>query len=178
MEKMTLERVVLTPEEIATMVGRVATELNTELADVERPVFVGVMKGAYVFMADVLRALDRDIDMDYIDVSSYVGDSSTGHITIQRDIKTNLAGKTVVILDEVVDTGLTLKYLKADFERRGAKKVYVAVAVDKRDGMSDGGVTPDFVGAKVPNEFLVGYGMDYKNHFRNLGSVYVLSLEK
>lgn len=178
--KMTLERTVLSCSEIRAMVKRVADELRQELADIEEPVFVGVMKGAYIWMADLLRELAPDIDLttDYIDVSSYVGTQSTGHLTIVRDVKTDLKNRTVVILDEVVDSGLTLRYLKSDFEQRGAKKVYVAVAVDKRPDKSVGGIVPDFTGADVPNEFLVGYGMDFDGHFRNLPEISVLSVGK
>lgn len=171
-----LQQTVLTPEDIQAMVQRVASEINAATAD-EELVVVGVMKGAYIWMADLLRAMDRhDVIMDYIDVSSYVGDHSTGHITIQRDLKTDLAGKTVLIMDEVVDSGLTLRYLKADFEQRGAKRVYIAVATDKRPDGFNGDVDVDFVGAKVPNEFLVGYGMDYNENFRNKDSVKILEL--
>ena len=178
--KMTLERTILTRSEIQTMVKRVAAELRQELAGVEEPVFVGVMKGAYIWMADLLRELAPDIDLatDYIDVSSYVGTQSTGHLTIVRDLKTDLKNRTVVVLDEVIDSGLTLRYLKSDFEQRGAKKVYVAVAVDKRPDKSIGGIIPDFIGSDVPNEFLVGYGMDFEGHYRNLPEVRVLSIEE
>lgn len=175
--KYNLQRTILTPEDIQAMVARVADEINTATAG-EELVVVGVMKGAYIWMADLLRAMGRhdDVLMDYIDVSSYVGDSSSGHITIQRDLKTDLTGKNVLILDEVVDTGLTLRYLKADFEHRGAKNVLIAVATDKRPEGYMGGVEVDFVGAKVPNEFLVGYGMDYNEKFRSMDSVKVLEL--
>jgi hypoxanthine phosphoribosyltransferase len=176
---MNLKETVLTEAEIRVMVARVAEELRRDLADVERPLFVGIMKGVYIWMADLLRELSptMNLEMDYIDVSSYVGDSSTGAVTIQRDLKTDLAGRTVIILDEVVDTGLTLRVLKADFERRGAKKVLVAVAVDKRDDVNKGGITPDYVGAKVPDLFLVGYGMDFNNNYRNLPYVAVLKID-
>ena len=177
MPGMRLARTILSVDEIETMVNRVANELNEVLVDVERPVFIGVMKGAYMWMADLMRAMKRDVELDYIDVSSYVGDKSTGHITIQRDLKVDLTGRTVVILDEVVDSGLTLRYLKADFEARGAKKVYVAVATDKRQSESAGGITPDFIGAHVPDEFLVGYGMDYNEYYRGLPYVAVLELD-
>lgn len=129
-----------------------------------------------MWMADLMRAMQCEVELDYIDVSSYVGDKSTGHITIQRDLKVDLKDRTVVILDEVVDSGLTLRYLKADFEARGAKKVYVAVATDKRQSESAGGITPDFIGAHVPDEFLVGYGMDYNEYYRGLPYVAVLEL--
>lgn len=177
MPEMRLARTILSVDDIEKMVNRVAGELNEVLVDVERPVFIGVMKGAYMWMADVMRAMKRDIELDYIDVSSYVGDQSTGHITIQRDLKVDLTDRTVVILDEVVDSGLTLRYLKADFEARGAKKVYVAVATDKRQSESAGGITPDFIGAHVPDEFLVGYGMDYNEYYRGLPYVAVLELD-
>jgi hypoxanthine phosphoribosyltransferase len=175
---MMLKETVLSEQEIQAMVKRVAAELRADLAGVDRPLFVGIMKGAYIWMADLLRELSptMNLEMDYIDVSSYVGDSSTGAITIQRDLKTDLAGRTVIILDEVVDTGLTLRVLKADFEHRGAEKVLVAVAVDKRDDVTKGGITPDYIGAKVPDLFLVGYGMDYNNNYRNLPYVAVLEL--
>jgi hypoxanthine phosphoribosyltransferase len=166
MPEMRLARTILSVDDIEKMVNRVAGELNEVLVDVERPVFIGVMKGAYMWMADLMRAMQCEVELDYIDVSSYVGDKSTGHITIQRDLKVDLKDRTVVILDEVVDSGLTLRYLKADFEARGAKKVYVAVATDKRQSESAGGITPDFIGAHVPDEFLVGYGMDYNEYYR------------
>ena len=178
MSEMRLARTILFVDDIDQMVKRVADEINEVLVDVERPVFVGVMKGAYMWMADLMRAMNRDIELDYIDVSSYVGDQSTGHITIQRDLKVDLSGRTVVILDEVVDSGLTLRYLKADFEARGAEKVYVAVATDKRQSTTAGGITPDFIGAQVPDEFLVGYGMDYNEYYRSLPYVAVLELSE
>jgi hypoxanthine phosphoribosyltransferase len=178
MPEMRLARTILSVDDIEKMVNRVAGELNEVLVDVERPVFIGVMKGAYMWMADLMRAMQCEVELDYIDVSSYVGDKSTGHITIQRDLKVDLKDRTVVILDEVVDSGLTLRYLKADFEARGAKKVYVAVATDKRQSESAGGITPDFIGAHVPDEFLVGYGMDYNEYYRGLPYVAVLELNK
>lgn len=176
MPEMRLARTILSVDDIEKMVNRVAGELNEVLVDVERPVFIGVMKGAYMWMADLMRAMQCEVELDYIDVSSYVGDKSTGHITIQRDLKVDLKDRTVVILDEVVDSGLTLRYLKADFEARGAKKVYVAVATDKRQSESAGGITPDFIGAHVSDEFLVGYGMDYNEYYRGLPYVAVLEL--
>lgn len=176
MPEMRLARTILSVDDIEKMVNRVAGELNEVLVDVERPVFIGVMKGAYMWMADLMRAMQCEVELDYIDVSSYVGDKSTGHITIQRDLKVDLKDRTVIILDEVVDSGLTLRYLKADFEARGAKKVYVAVATDKRQSESAGGITPDFIGAHVPDEFLVGYGMDYNEYYRGLPYVAVLEL--
>ncbi len=96
--KMTLEWTVLSREEIEAMVTRVAAEINEATKDVDRPVFVGIMKGAYIWMADILRALERDVETDYIDVSSYDGDSSTGVITINRDISSDIVGKTVPAL--------------------------------------------------------------------------------
>ncbi|TYC50302.1 hypoxanthine phosphoribosyltransferase [Weissella muntiaci] len=176
--EMTLDRVVVTAEEIDRMVERVATELRQTLAGVERPLFVGVMEGSYIWMADLLRRLasDFDIESDYIDVSSYDGESSTGQVKIVQDLHTQLAGRTVVILDEVIDTGLTLQNLKANFLERGAEQVYIAVATDKRVTMTEAGVDPDFVGIRVPDEFLVGYGMDYNEHYRNLPMISVLKI--
>lgn len=175
---MELERTVVTKAEIEAMVTRVAGELRAALAGEERPLFVGVMKGSYIWMSDLLRELagDFDIESDYIDVSSYEDDASTGEIKVVRDVHADMQDRTVVIMDEVIDTGLTLHYLKQDFLNRGAKQVLVAVAADKRSAIDEGGITPDFIGVQVPDEFLVGYGMDYNDHFRNLPTIDVLRL--
>ncbi|MDR3189771.1 MAG: hypoxanthine phosphoribosyltransferase [Lactobacillaceae bacterium] len=177
MEKMSLERVVLTEDQITDMVQRVAAEINAATSD-DDTVFVGIMKGAYIWMADLMRAMNRNVELDYIDVSSYSGASSTGVVTIERDLKIDITNKTVVVLDEVVDTGLTLSFIKQEFIKRGAKRVLLAVATDKRTTVGPDDIQIDFTGAQVPDEFLVGYGMDYNNNYRNLSHVAVLKLEQ
>ncbi|MDR3241301.1 MAG: hypoxanthine phosphoribosyltransferase [Lactobacillaceae bacterium] len=174
---MKLGRTVVTTEEIAEMVPRIANEIKAECgADLDNALFVGIMKGAYIWMSDLLREIGGDVQMDYIHVSSYASDQSTGVVTVVKDIQQEIQGRVVVLLDEVIDTGLTLQYLKRELLARGAKKVLLAVATDKREEIGADEIKADFVGMQVPNEFLVGYGMDYNDHYRNLGYVAVLEL--
>lgn len=171
-------RTIVTTDEIQQMVKRVAAEINqTYGTDFDQVLFVGVMKGAYLWMADLLRALNADVQMDYVRVASYEDDHSTGEVQIIHDLKTDIRGKKVVLLDEVIDSGLTLQYLQTIFLQRGALDVKRAVAVDKRPQAIQEADPVEFVGTMAPDEFLIGYGMDYNNHYRNLPYIAVLESE-
>lgn len=170
-------RTVVTTQEIKQMVQRVADEINqTYEAEYDQVLFVGVMKGAYLWMADLLRALNADVQMDYVRVASYEDDHSTGEVQIIHDLKTNVLGKKIILLDEVIDSGLTLQYLQNVFLQRGASEVTRAIAVDKRPQAIQEADPVEFVGTVAPDEFLIGYGMDYNNHYRNLPYIAVLEL--
>ncbi|MCM0582116.1 hypoxanthine phosphoribosyltransferase [Weissella diestrammenae] len=173
--EMKLGRTVVSESEIKAMVPRVANEIKQACGDDLKDVlFVGIMKGAYIWMADLLREIGADVQMDYIHVSSYANEQSTGVVTVVKDIQQDVNDRIVILLDEVIDTGLTLQYLKKELLARGARKVLLAVATDKREQIAADDIHADFVGIRVPNEFLVGYGMDYNNHYRNLGYIAVL----
>ena len=160
----------------AELRGRI-TELGADLArdyDRETPIVVGVLQGAFLFMADLVRATPIDLTTDFIGVASYAGVQSTGHVRIVSDLSMSIEGRDVVVVEDIVDTGLTLTYLKRTLEARHPKSLRVCVLVDKIERRRVD-VAIDYVGFAIPNVFVVGYGFDYEGLYRNLP--YVAALE-
>ncbi len=159
-------------DEIKTKVQELATELKSILPDGIVPVFVPILKGAFVFAADFVRYFQGPCEIDFIKASSYTKDKSSGELTVHvslDDIKWK--GRTIILLDGIVDTGLTLNKLVKDINKF-AGKVYVVTLFDKHRERKHS-VKLDLVGFKIPSLFIVGYGMDYKGLGRNLPHVYI-----
>ncbi|NLD50505.1 MAG: hypoxanthine phosphoribosyltransferase [Clostridiaceae bacterium] len=137
-------------------------------------VLIGVLKGGVVFLSDLMREITVPVDIDFISVSSY-GDStkSSGVVRIIKDIDVDIAGKHVLIIEDLVDTGLTLSYLKDLFKRRGPMDVKVCTALDK-PSRREIEIDIEYAGITIPDEFVVGYGLDYCGKYRNLPDVCVL----
>ncbi len=137
---------------------------------------VAVLKGSVFFLADLARNLGGDVSLDFLGVSSYGhGTDSTGEVKLTKDLDVSIEGKTVVIVEDILDTGLTLKYLTKLFEERKPKHLRIAVLLDKVERrIAD--IRADYTGFCIPNEFVVGYGLDYAERYRNLPSVCVLRL--
>lgn len=143
----------------------------------ERPVVLSVLKGAYLWTADLLREVDLYVDLEFINVSSYHGGvKSTDEITLVTDIGSDIKGRHVLILEDIVDTGQSLLFMKELLAKRGAKSISVATLLDKKEGRKVD-ITADYVGFDVRNEFVVGYGLDYKEMYRNLPYVGILKKE-
>jgi hypoxanthine phosphoribosyltransferase len=137
---------------------------------------VGVLKGAVFFLSDLARQIPGEVSFDFIAVSSYGKETqSSGQVKLTRDLDANIEGKTVIVVEDILDTGLTLEYLLRVFEQRKPKQLRVAVLLDKHERRI-AEVRADYVGFKIPNEFVVGYGLDYGERYRNLPHVGVLSL--
>ena len=137
---------------------------------------LGVLKGAVLFLADLARQIPGEVTFDFIAVSSYGKDSRTsGQVKLNKDIDSSIEGKTVIVVEDILDTGLTLRYLLNILRQRKPKNLRVAVLLDKVDRrLTD--VQADYVGFAIPNEFVVGYGLDYAERYRNLPDVKILSL--
>jgi len=137
---------------------------------------VGVLKGAVLFLADLARQITGEVTFDFIAVSSYGKDSrSSGQVKLNKDLDSSIEGKTVIVVEDILDTGLTLRYLLRILQQRKPKNLRVAVLLDKVERrLTD--VTADYVGFAIPNEFVVGYGLDYAERYRNLPDVRILSL--
>ena len=137
---------------------------------------LGVLKGAVLFLADLARQIPGEVTFDFIAVSSYGKDSRTsGQVKLNKDIDSSIEGKTVIVVEDILDTGLTLRYLLNILRQRKPKNLRVAVLLDKVDRrLTD--VRADYVGFPIPNEFVVGYGLDYAERYRNLPDVKILSL--
>jgi hypoxanthine phosphoribosyltransferase len=139
---------------------------------------VGVLKGAVFFLSDLARQIRGEVSFDFIAVSSYGKETqSSGQVKLTRDLDANIEGKTVIVVEDILDTGLTLQYLLRVFEQRRPKRLRVAVLLDKQERRI-AAVRADYVGFTIPNEFVVGYGLDYAERYRNLPHVGVLSLGK
>lgn len=172
-----IERVLVSKEEIQEAVDRLGKELTRDYQG-KQVVVVGILKGAAVFMADIIRSMDVYLDIDFMDVSSY-GDAfeSSGEVKIIKDLDTRLEGRHVLVVEDIIDTGRTLSYLVDLFKYRKAASVKVCTLLDKPERRVVKDLVPDYVGLEVPNEFVVGYGLDYLQKYRNLPYIGVLKPE-
>jgi hypoxanthine phosphoribosyltransferase len=168
-----LEKVLFTEEDIQRAVAQIGAQLSNDYSG-KNPLFICILKGAVMFMADLVKQVTIPMEMDFMAVSSY-GDSSrsSGVVRIMKDLDRPVEGRHVVIVEDIVDTGLTLTYLKDLLLRRHVESVKVAAMFDKPEGRKVE-ITPDYYGFTVPNEFIVGYGLDYAEQYRNLPYVGVL----
>ncbi len=171
-----IERVLYTEKAIAARVEQIGADLTEKFKD-KRPVLVCVLKGASFFYIDLCRCMDCPIDMDFISVSSY-GESakSTGVVKLIKDLDNNITGRHVIIVEDIIDSGLTMKYLKQLFEARNPASVTTVSFLDKVD-CHDKALSTDMCGFEIANEFVVGYGLDYSNFYRNLPYIGVLKRE-
>ena len=140
----------------------------------KNPLVIGVLKGAVIFLTDVIRNMGIYMQLDFIDVSSYDGGTqSTGHVTLKKDIDSDVRGRNVLFIEDIIDTGHTLYFLKNLLAKRGAKSIRICTLLDKPARRSVN-IKPDYVGFRIPNEFIVGYGMDYQGKYRNLPYIGIL----
>ncbi|MDH6363918.1 hypoxanthine phosphoribosyltransferase [Enterococcus sp. PF1-24] len=171
-----IEKVLLSKEEIDARCQELGAELTNEYRG-KNPLIVGVLKGAVPFMADIVRSIDTQLEIDFMDVSSYGNATvSSGEVKIVKDLDTNVEGRDLVIVEDIIDSGRTLAYLVDLFKYRKANSVKIVTLLDKPEGRVIE-LEADYVGFKVPNEFVVGYGLDYAEAYRNLPYVGVLKPE-
>ncbi|HHW93399.1 MAG TPA: hypoxanthine phosphoribosyltransferase [Clostridiaceae bacterium] len=160
-------------ETINKFVKRLGEEITRDYRGKEL-YFICVLKGSFVFMADLVREIKLPCEVDFMSVSSYSGDKSTGVVKINKDLDRSIAGKHVLIVEDIVDTGLTLNHLKSLLTTRNPASIGIVTAFDKpmRRRVD---IHVDYIGMEVPNEFIVGYGLDLDGYYRNLPEVVVLS---
>ena len=169
-------KVLYTEEEIARRVQELGAEMYDELKD-KNPIFVSVLRGAFIFMADIVRACQVPCDVEFISVSSYGnGTFSTGAVHITRDIHQDITGRHLVVIEDILDSGNTLAFLKNYFMAKGAASVTICTLLDKPSRRTKA-ITADYIGFTVPDEFVVGYGLDYAQKYRNLPYIGVLKPE-
>lgn len=166
-------RTLLSEEEIKAMVARLGAQITKDYAG-KKLFLICVLKGGFVFMADLVRAIDLPLEVDFIAVSSYGSSTKTsGVVRLLKDIDKPLNDKHVLIVEDIMDSGLTLKYIKAMFENRSPLSIKICTAFDKPDRRRVD-ITPDYVGAVIPDEYVIGYGLDYDGILRNLPELGVL----
>ena len=169
-----LAKVLLTEEQIQTRLSELAADIWRDYEGKEF-LLVGVLKGAVVVMADLMRALPGTAPMDWMAVSSYgSGTKSSGVVRILKDLDTDISGRHVVIVDEIIDTGLTLSWLTSNLSSRNPASVEICTLLRKPEALQMQ-VDVKYVGWDIPNEFVVGYGLDYNEKYRNLRDVGTLA---
>lgn len=169
-----ITEILVTEEQINTRVAELAAALDKKYADKDL-LLVGVLKGAVMFMADISRAMQIPVSMDWMAVSSYgSGTVSSGVVRILKDLDADVLGRHVVIIEDIIDSGLTLSWLVGNLEARGAASVEV-VALLRKPAAAKVEVNVSLVGFDIPNEFVVGYGLDYSEKYRTLKGVAILS---
>ena len=172
-----IEKVLISEEEIKAKVQEMGKILSKEYADKD-PIFVGVLKGVVVFFADMMRAIDIPCQIDFMWVSSYSGTNSTGKMEVKRDVSADIKGRHVVILEDIYDTGNSLDFTYKHLLSKEPASLKICTLLDKPERRKAGiTLVPDYVGFTIPNEFVVGYGLDFNEHYRNLPYVGVLKPE-
>ena len=166
-------RVLLTEQQIQTRIRELGAQIDADYP--EGPIYlVGILKGACFFLADLDRVLKRQARIDFIGVSSYgKGKTSSGEVKLTKDLDVTVEGAHVLIVEDIVDSGVTLTYLMHVLEQRKPRTLKIATVPDKRERRIKP-VTVSYVGFKIPDEFVVGYGLDYAEDYRNLRDICVL----
>ena len=169
-------KVLLTKEDIAARVKELASEITRDYQG-KRVLFICILRGAVLFFADLVRAVDLDVRLDFMAVSSYgAGVSTSGEVRIMKDVSQPIEGLDVILIEDIIDTGHTLQYLKRLLNSRNPASLKICSLLDKPD-RRETELEGDYVGFKVPNEFVVGYGLDYAEKYRNLPDVCILKPE-
>ncbi|KHD85036.1 hypoxanthine phosphoribosyltransferase [Heyndrickxia ginsengihumi] len=168
-----IERVLITEEELQEKIKNLGVQLTKEY-DGRFPLAIGVLKGAMLFMADLVKHIDTYLEMDFMDVSSYGNSTvSSGEVKILKDLDTSVEGRDILIIEDIIDSGKTLSYLVELFRYRKAKSIKIVTLLDKPTGRK-ADIEADYVGFIVPDAFVVGYGLDYAEKYRNLPYIGVL----
>lgn len=171
-----IEKIVYSEEEIESTVQKMAAQLSEDYKDTV-PLMVGILKGSVPFMASLMRYMTCQLEIDFLDVSSYHGGTeSSGIVKLEKDLTTDIKDREVIIIEDIIDSGRTLKAIVEMLSNRGAKSVKLVTLLDKKEGR----VVPieaDYVGLECPNAFVVGYGLDYDEKYRQLPYIGVLKSE-
>jgi hypoxanthine phosphoribosyltransferase len=172
-----MEKILLSEEQLQTRIKELAEQLNKEYADKD-PIFVGVLKGVVMFFGDMVKRINVPCQIDFMWISSYSGTNSSGTMTVKRDVSADIKGRHVVILEDIFDTGTSLDFTYKHLLSKEPASLKVCTLLDKPERRKPGiTLQPDYTGFVIPNEFVVGYGLDFNEHYRNLPYVGVLKPE-
>ena len=171
-----MQKTLLTKEQIANRVAVLGQKISKDYEN-KNPVLICILKGSCVFFADLIRNIKIPLEVDFLAVSSYgQSTSSSGEVKVVKDLDKSIDGRHVLIIEDIVDSGLTLSFIKQMLTRRNTKSAKICTLLDKpsRRNVS---ITPDYIGFEVGNHFLVGYGLDYAQMYRNLPEICILKPE-
>ncbi|MCD6354857.1 MAG: hypoxanthine phosphoribosyltransferase [Prolixibacteraceae bacterium] len=160
-------------EKIRSVIEKIAEEMNTDLAG-KNPLFLCILNGSFMFAAELFKRIDMvDAEISFVKLASYAGDKTTGKVKQLIGLNEDIDGRTVVILEDIVDTGITIENIQNQLKGLNPKEVIVASLLLKPDALKKE-VSLDYIGLKIPNDFIVGYGLDYDGYGRNLIDIYTV----
>lgn len=171
-----LEEILYSHEEIVRQAEKMGNEISREYEG-KTPILIGLLKGSVPFMAELIKHITIDMQIDFMKVSSYSGTKSTGSVHILSDCSSSLKNRDVIIVEDIIDTGLTLSEVKKVLLAKGANSVEFCTLLDKVEGREFKEINAKYVGFEVPNKFVVGFGLDYNEKYRNLPYIGVLKKE-
>lgn len=163
---------IISEKQIKNKVEEIAASIS-KIYDGEAPILIGILNGSFIFCADLIRELDIDCEIDFIKVSSYTGTESVGTVKLRKDISADITNRHVIIVEDIIDSGLTIKFIKDRMLEAGPKSVAIVTLLMKPD-IAKLDFKIDWVGFEIPPEFVVGYGLDYDQLYRNLKAIYRL----
>ncbi len=165
-------RELISEADIQNRVREIAGEISKDYAD-RTPIFVGILNGSFIFLADLVRELAIDSEVDFMKVSSYDGHESTGTVHLVKDISAEITGRDVIIVEDIIDSGLTINFLVHRIKETAPSSVAVATLLFKKE-VAQLNFRPDYVGFEIPPDYVVGYGLDHDQKMRNLKAIHVL----
>ena len=172
-----IQEILLSEQQIKERIAQLGEELSKEYAG-KNPVVIGVLKGVAIFYADMIRQIKVPCQMDFMCISSYKGSKSSGNTNVRLDLAADIKDRHVLILEDIYDTGASLSYLVSYLETKQPASVKICTLLDKPDGRKPGiTLKADYVGCEIPNAFVVGYGLDFNEKYRNLPYVGILKPE-
>ncbi len=168
-----IEKILLSEEQISSIVKKLGAQITEDFKDKDL-LLVGILKGSVIFMADLMRCIDTPCNIDFMAVSSYGdGTKSSGVVRINKDLDKPIEGKDVLIIEDILDSGRTLSYIREILAARKPNSIKICTLFDKPE-RREADIYADYIGSLVPNEFIVGYGLDYSEYYRNLPFIGVL----
>ncbi len=168
-----VEEILITNEEIVKKCVELGKIISRDYEG-KTPIFIGLLKGAVPFFAELIKHIECNMEMDFLDVSSYIGVKSTGKIKVLKDVSCDVKDRHIIFVEDIIDTGLTLSEVIKMFQARNIASYEIVTLIDKKEGRTIAGVNPKYIGFDIPNKFVVGFGLDYNEIYRNLPYVGVL----
>lgn len=168
-----VEEILVSQEQIASKCQELGKQISADYEG-KTPIFISLLKGSIPFCAELVKNIECPMEMDFIDVSSYNGVSSTGKVTIKKDVSSDLTGRHIIFVEDIIDTGLTLSEVIKYYKNKNIASYEIVALIDKPEGRKVEGLNPKYIGFNIPNKFVVGYGLDYNELYRNLPYVGVL----
>lgn len=168
-----VEEILVSQEQIASKCQELGKQISVDYEG-KTPILISLLKGSIPFCAELVKNIECPMEMDFIDVSSYNGVSSTGKVTIKKDVSSDLTGRHIIFVEDIIDTGLTLSEVIKYYKNKNIASYEIVALIDKPEGRKVEGLNPKYIGFNIPNKFVVGYGLDYNELYRNLPYVGVL----